>query len=41
MFGFITSIKSLYLCFLITLAHSSLNDLECNLEGEVIRFCIN
>lgn len=42
MFGFIITIKiSISRRFLITLAHSSQNDLECNLVGEVIRFCVN
>ncbi len=42
MFGFIIMIKiSISLRFLITLVHSSQNDLECNLVGEVIRFCFN
>lgn len=42
MFGFIIAIKiSISHLFLITLAHSSRNDLKCNLVGEVIRFCVN
>lgn len=42
MFGFKIGIKiSISQRFLITLAHSFWNDLECNLVGEVIRFCVN
>lgn len=42
MFGFIITIKiSISRRLLITLPHSSRNDLECNLVGEVIRFCVN